>query len=842
MEYHSRKVDNLFQELQTSSQGLSSAEAEKRLQQYGLNEITLEKKDSLLKIFMRQFRSMIVLILVFAIGIALMIGEFLDAAIISIILFLNAILGFVQEYRSEKAIESLKKLTEAQTTVLRDGKEVKVASHLVVPGDVVHLREGDKVPADCRLLECSGLETQEASLTGESTPVSKEVSVLAEKVILPERKNLVYAGTSVTKGKAVALVVMTAMGTEVGKIAGMLQAIKPEPTHLQKKLGSLGRLLGVMAVLVGALVFVLGLLKGGSMSVLLLTAIAIAVAAIPEGLPAVITIALALGVQRMAKRNALVRRLPSVETLGSTTVICTDKTGTLTQNKMEVQKVYADLQEMSIGAVDSKNILFDIAVLCNNATESFGDPTEVALLELAKKRNVQKKGLDEEFPRLDEVAFSSELKYMATQHKVKGRKVWYVKGAVDVLVDKCVGVLAEGKVKRMAPKLRDEILGANERMASNALRVLAFAYGNLDQLVFVGLVGMMDPPRDEVKDAIQRCKDAGIKVVMITGDHLITARAVASLIGLEGKAVSGKDLEEMRLEEEVENIGIYARVNPEHKLRIVDALKKKGHVVAMTGDGVNDAPALKKADIGIAMGITGTEVAKEASAMVLADDHFATIVRAVEEGRGIYDNIKKFVLFLITSNITEVMVLLSAAILGLPLPLLAIHILWVNLITDGLPALALGVDPISEDVMRLKPRIPKARILNKLDVFRVTLLSAFITLLIVTMFKQNLVFGLVAAQSMVFTALVILELFVAFLVRIPYRLRLFSNAYLWFSVLGSFALQLLVLYTPLAKVFKVAPLTGLQWVYILVACFGVWVVGYIINRFFSRRGILEQGQ
>lgn len=839
MEYHSTPIENLLKSLDTSKKGLTTAEAGKRLQQQGLNEIAIEKKDSLVKLFLNQFKSFIVFILLVAILLAILIGEGIDAIAIAAILVLNAVLGFAQEYRSEKAIESLRKLTEAKTIVLRSGKEIKTNSSEIVTGDIIHLSEGDKVPADCRLLSLSNLEIDESSLTGESIPGSKNIALLPETAILQDRRNMVYAGTSVTRGSGAALVLSTGMKTEVGKIAGMLQKIKPELTPLQKKLDSLGKLVGVLAICAGVLILLLGYFRGGDPGALILTAIALAVAAIPEGLPAIITIALALGVQRMAKRNALVRKLPAVETLGSTTVICTDKTGTLTQNKMQVTRAYIDLEEKDADNIPHSSAILDIAVLCNNASASSGDPTEVALLHCAKKYNLTKPSLEKEFPRKDEVAFSSEQKYMATQHLVQKKKVWYVKGAVDVILEKCAAFEKYGKVVKLSQKVKSEILEANERMAKKALRVLAFAYGPLDALVFVGLLGMIDPPRKEVKEAMQKCKEAGIKVVMITGDHLLTARAIAAEIGIEGKAVSGEEIEMLNLEKEVDDIAIYARVNPEHKLRIVKALKKKGHIVAMTGDGVNDAPALKEAHIGIAMGMNGTEVAKEASDMVLADDNFASIVSAIEEGRGIYDNIKKFVLFLFTSNITEVLVLLVAALLGLPLPLIAIQILWVNLVTDGLPALALGVDPISKDIMKLKPRNPEANFLKKYGLLRIMLLSSFLTFLVMVLFSNALDKGIMMAQSIVFTALVVFEFAVAFLIRVPYQLSPFSNKYLILSVVGSFLLQLLLFYTRLSKVFKVVPLGIIEWLSIGFTLLAVIIVGYIINRFLSSRRMLH---
>ncbi len=820
---HSKPIEQALRELKTSDKGLSQQEAGERLKQYGLNEIREGKKVSALEIFANQFKSIVVWILIFATIISAFLGEWVDAIVILAIVVLIAILGFFEEYRAERAIEALKKLASLKATVLRDGNKKEIDSKQLVPGDIITLETGDKVPADSRLIEVFNLQVQEAALTGESRPVSKNTKELPEKTAVADMKNMVFSATIIVAGRAKAVVAATGMHTEIGKIATMIEQVKPEPTPLQKKMDQLGKWLGKVTIAIAVIVLAVGVLVHKTSFVnMLLVAVSLAVAAIPEGLPAVVIIALAIGTQRMLKRNALVRRLPSVETLGSTTVICADKTGTLTANEMTVKKLFVNGRVIDVtGAgyetkgrflhknkpvnADETELLLRIGALNNNAElrngNLAGDPTEGSLIVSAAKAGLVKEDLEIEFPRIDEIEFTSERKIMTTIHKHHGEKIAYVKGAPEVVLKLCSYIWINGKAKKLTGEMREEIIGANKQFADGALRVLGFAYKTIvtdkepeKSLTFVGLQGMIDPPREEVKIAIEKCKKAGIKVVMITGDHEITAEAVAKDIGLVGKSVSGQQLDDIKnLEDCVEDIAIFARVNPEHKLKIIDALKKKGHVVAMTGDGVNDAPALKKADIGIAMGITGTDVSKEASAMILTDDNFASIVNAVEEGRGVYDNIRKYIGYLLSGNIAEVAIIFLGILFGLPLPLTATQILLINLVTDGLPALALSADPFEPNAMTRKPRKQDEPIYKNLNPFlvyypialTVTALSVFSWVY----FKDG---NLLKAQTACFLTISMFELYQALSSRSTiypaFKVGLFRNKLLLLAVLSSFTI------------------------------------------------------
>lgn len=848
---HSASGESLLSFLKTSKNGLSSKEANERLAKHGLNELVSKKEVSPLKIFLAQFNSILIWILFAAVLISLVVGEYLDSIAILVILILNAFLGFFQEYRAEKAIESLKKLAALRCKVIRYGTEIEIDSKYVVPGDIMLLEEGVKIAADGRILESFSFNTQEAPLTGESTPIKKIPDTLAPNTQLADRKNMVYSGTIATKGRAIALVVATGMNTEIGKIATLIEEIEPEKTPLQKKLASLGRVLGIATVIIAFIVLISGLLRGIGIVEMFITAIALAVAAIPEGLPAVVTISLAMGVQRMIKKNALVRKLPSVETLGSTTVICSDKTGTLTLNEMTVKKVFVDMNKIQVDgnnlngtfSKDSRdlNLLLSIGVLCNNAVihdgKPLGDPTEVALLFSGLKNKLEKERLLAEFEKIGEIPFSSEAKYMVTMHKTKAGEISYMKGAPDTVLEKCNRILVNGRARKLYPKDKEDIQDEINNFAENALRVLGFAYketSNLDELdsgfVFVGLQGMIDPPRSEVKVAIDKCNSAGIKTVMITGDHKLTAMAIARELGMEGKAITGEELDKIDdLDAVVNDIAVYARVNPTHKLRIMKSLKKRGHIVAMTGDGVNDAPALKESDIGIAMGITGTDVAKEASHMVLTDDNFASIVNAVEEGRSIYDNIKKFVAYLLSCNLGEVLVIFIASLLGWPLPLIAIQLLWTNIITDGLPALALGLDPASKDIMSRKPRNPKSKILSKNMFLKISILGILVTIGTLYLFRKFLNEDLITAQTMAFTSLVLIEMCMVFIVRFSYHPGFLSNKKLLLAVASSILLHLGIIYTPLNKIFNVVPLGILHWQYLLMVMGIIVIFGLIID-------------
>ncbi len=862
--YHARSAEDVLKELDVDrDKGLSHAEVNARIAKYGKNMLQEKKKLSPWKIFFSQFMSPLVGILFIAIVISTIIGEHVDSIVIAIILVVNAILGFIQEYKAEKAIEALKKMASLKARVLRNGIPTAVDAFEIVPGDILILEAGDKVPADARIIDSIELQTQEAALTGESNPVKKTTDAVTEAAGVADRNCMVHSGTIITSGKGHAVVTGTGMKTEIGKIAHMIQETKPEPTPLQIKLKQLAKWLGVLTILICFIVFAAGVLKGGSIMEFLIAAVSLAVAAIPEGLAIVVTIAMALGVQRMVKRNALMRKLPSVETLGCTTVICTDKTGTLTHNQMTVKKIYVDGEVIDVsgsgyhpdGVFSNKTqnleLLLMIGALNNDAQldenkwEIVGDPTEGALIVSARKAGIDDKHMKLKFKRIAEIPFTSERKCMTTMHNMTKGKYAYVKGAPDVILSKCSHVIVGKKMVTLDDKKRKDILQANEDFASSALRVLGFAYKKITvikgpsvekNLVFVGMQAMIDPPREEAKESIDKCKKAGIRVIMITGDHKTTAVAIANELGLKGKAVTGHDLHHMNLDDHVEEIAVYARVDPKDKMLIVEALKKKGHVVAMTGDGVNDAPALKRADIGISMGISGTDVAKEASDMILTDDNFASIVNAVEEGRGIYDNIRKFVNYLLSSNMGEILVLFVAILLGWPLPLIAIQILWINLITDGLPALALSVDPTSKGIMNQSPRKIKENIISMDMGLNILVMGVLICIGTLFIFNNEFVHSgdLARARTLAFTTVVVLELVRVYMVRADYNIGLFSNKYLVLAVLSSIGLQMLVIYTPLSIFFRTVPLVLTDWGLIGIISLSLLVLGVISSKSIQR--------
>ena len=734
--------------------GLNADEVLNRREKYGLNELKAGKKKSLLQKFLAQFKDFMIIVLIISAIVSGIVGisegeGITDTIIILIVILVNAIIGVAQESKAEKSLEALQKLSSHVAKVIRNGNLQIVQSKELVPGDVVVLETGDSIPADIRLIDAVNLKVQESALTGESVPVEKNIQVIEEKEVgIGDRVNMAFSSSLVTYGRGKGIVVETAMDTEVGKIAGMINSTEDNGTPLQAKLDKLGKTLGIVALIICAIIFAIGLIYKKEPIHMFMTAVSLAVAAIPEGLPAVSTIVLAIGVQRMVKKNAIIKKLPAVETLGSATVICSDKTGTLTQNKMTVEKLFYNnklidvvTELVKIEDTDLRKLIY-ASMLCNDTQISeenklTGDPTETALIDLGFKLDFDP-SIYGEMPRVAEIPFDSDRKLMTTVHAVNGKYIVYTKGAVDELLKRCNRYLYNTEVKTDLEKYKASINEENEQMAKNALRVLAMAYKELDykpteedinnlesDLIYIGMVGMIDPPRLEAKEAVKKCTEAGIKPVMITGDHKITAIAIAKSLGIlenETEAISGAELEKMTDEELTKNVrkySVYARVSPEHKVRIVKAWQANGEVVAMTGDGVNDAPALKKADIGCAMGMVGTDVAKEAADVILTDDNFATVVSAVEEGRRIYDNILKAIQFLLSSNVGEI-ITLFVAILITPLlaswfnitditslePLLPIHILWINLVTDSLPALALAVDPASSDVMKRKPIKP----------------------------------------------------------------------------------------------------------------------------------------
>ena len=889
--WHAMNIEEVLHTLDTREQGLSKEEATRRLQEFGSNELREEKRVTPLSIFLGQFKSILIIILILSAVISGYIDVYIehelpiDMYVIAIIIVMNAILGFLQEYRAEKAVEALKRMIAPTAAGMRDGTERQVPSKELVPGDIIFLDEGVQIPADSRLIETVSLKVNEAPLTGESVPVDKSTRVLAVDASLTDRGNMAFMGTSVAYGRAKAVVTATGMNTSFGKIAEAVQAVDVEDPPLKVKVEHLGRQLAAASLIFTILIFVVGfLVHSTDLTTLFMTAISMAVSAIPEGLPAVITITLALGVGRMARNKSIVRKLASVETLGSTTVICSDKTGTLTKGEMTVRKLFVDGNVVEVtgagyepkgefvsapdklGSVRDEvdlSLLLRIGVLCNNARleehkgswRIYGDPTEGALVVAATKAGMWREDLEKVFVRVGEVPFSSERKRMTTVHDAPGAgRVAYMKGAPEIILDRCNRIFEEGRENRLTETRRRELLEVNENMAGNALRVLGMAYKTIPatltdftddavetDLVFVGLQGMIDPPRDEVTEANKLCEQAGIKTVMVTGDHKLTAMAIAKEIGMlktGSLALTGVELNKIgdeELSEIVDDVSVYARVSPEHKMRIVNALKSREHIVAMTGDGVNDAPAIKAADIGIAMGITGTDVTKEASDMILEDDNFATIVTAVEGGRHIFDNIKKYLRLMITSNFDEFFQIIIAFIAGLPLPLIPTQILWINLVTDGLPAVALSIDPKNPELMQRHPRDPKEGILRRLWRFisfgaALDLLANFIPYLFILTsgFTYWGPWGLndpnvIRARTAAFSSIVFFEFFLAYNSRSETHSvlqsgwkSLFSNKLLFFSVSISILIQIPIIYVPfLNTIFTTAPLSGIE----LILCF-----------------------
>jgi Ca2+-transporting ATPase len=856
--------------------GLSDSEIRTRLAQYGPNQLLEQKGRGPLKIFLEQFEDFIIWVLIGAALVSGFLQEWVDALAIIAIVILNAILGFIQEHRAEKSLLALKKMAAPFSRVVRGGVRASIPAAELVPGDLIDLEAGDHIPADSRLVwHTPNFAVQEASLTGESTPVVKTCLALVEErdVPLAERGNMAYMGTSVVSGKARALVAETGMQTELGKIAGLIQSIEHETTPLQRRLEQFGKWIVYLCFALVAIVFVMGLLRGGKILDMFLTSVSLAVAAIPEGLPAVVTIALALGVQRMIKRHVLIRKLPAVETLGCATVICSDKTGTLTKNEMTVRAVFtlAGFFEVTGTGYEPKGgFVLDgkpadprrypdlmaclrQGILCNGAELSevngtykiLGDPTEGAILTAAAKADLGKDALTAEFPFLEELPFDSERKRMTIIRRdgSRDRYIAYVKGAPDVLLAHCTRVLENGVERPLKAEDIASIQKTNDHLSGQALRVLGVAFRAFDQkperieaneiengLTFTGLIAMIDPPREEVKAAMVKCRTSGIKTVMITGDHRNTAVAIARELGFYGEdslALTGEELDRLSdeaFEGEVERTSVYARVSPEHKLRAVRAWRKRGDVVAMTGDGVNDAPAVKEADIGVAMGITGTDVTKEVSDMVITDDNFASIVAAVEEGRGIYENIKKFIHYLLSCNAGEILVMFVASLVGLPVPLLPIQILWVNLVTDGLPALALGMDPVDKNIMDRPPRPPDEAIITRARMKLILAQGVFIAFCSLLAFCFVLLIekeGIVRARTAALFAMTCSELFQALNCRSQteslFKLGLFTNVKLLFASMGSLLLQILINYLPLTqRIFKVEALSLFDMVVLLI--------------------------
>lgn len=868
MQWHTMDVKDVMKNLETSEKGLDHEEADLRLKEYGLNRFSTKKRRTNLIIFLEQFKSFLVLLLIIATIISIFLRMYLNAAAIGLIIILNALLGFYQEYKAEKAIEELKKLIVSKVTVIREGEHHEVSTDKIVPGDIVLLEDGNRVPADIRLMEVSNLKTDESMLTGESAPVIKDAKLIND-VQMPDRNNMVFMGTLIEYGRGKGIVVSTGMRTEMGKIAGLVQQ-QEEENLLQKKLEDFGKSLGIIVMIIAFIIFIIGILREEEPFNMFLIAMSLAVAAVPEGLPAVVTLTLAIGTQKMLKRNVAIKKLAAVESLGSVTVICADKTGTMTTNEMTVRKIWVPSKIIEVTGVgfepkgnflingkklgslpEDVKLLLEIGDVCNdsvlkkgNEWKIIGDPTEGALKVLARKA-----GIKTECSREKEIPFSSDRKIMTTTHKINKKYFAYSKGAPEQILKIC---------KNLGKEEKEKIIRIVHEFASNGLRVLAFSYKELREdykiesvekdMTFVGLAAMIDPPRKETKEAIKLCKQAGIKVIMITGDHKLTAKAVASEIGLYGKSITGEELENMNedeLEKVVDDVVVFARVSPEHKLRIVDALKKKGHIVAVTGDGVNDAPALKRAEVGIAMGLKGTDVAKEGADMILLDDNFSTIVFAVKEGRRVYDNIKKFVRFLLSSNFGELFLVIAAVLLGLPMPLLPLQILWINIITDSFPALSLGTELAEKDIMKRKPRDPKESILHSsLPFILFTSFLSFLSALCVFFWELFIghslglpaIFVEQKARTMAFTTSIMFELFFALNCRSEkksvFSINPLTNKKLVISIIVSIILQFFVIYVPfLQAVFGTVPLGFWDWIKIFIfSCVGFFVFPQIFMR------------
>lgn len=858
MEWHALNKKEVLDELKTTENGLSEKNALLRLQKYGENKLKETHKIKPFVIFLKQFHSFLIYILLAVSIISAFLKNWVDFGVILGIVFLNSTLGFVQEYRAEKAIKKLKEFLVPKVKVLREGKLKEINSIHLVPGDILVLNEGDKVMADARLVSVSDLQANESVLTGESMPQNKSIEPIDIETSLIERKNIVFMGTTIARGHGKAVVVSTGMASEFGKIARLVQKVERTETPLQKKLNIFSRQLGIGILFLCAFITIAGVLAGLGKLQMFLTGVSLAVAAIPEGLPAVITICLALTVQRMFKVNALIRKLPAAETLGRTTVICTDKTGTLTAEEMTVRKVYCSNKIMDVFERDGKNIfdhknkrlsikeekslelLLKIGCLSSNARMevdgdgfdySIGDPTEKAIVSLAHKAGLIKKELTENELRIKEYSFTSARKIMSIVREKNKQKASYVKGAPVIVLERCSHEFVNGSVVALSADRREELKAIYIEMASRALRVLAFAFKPLsrdinqnaaeNKLIFVGFQGMLDPPRKEVKEALWHCMNAGIKVIMITGDSEITAKAVAEEIGLHGGILRGDEIDKLgeeELEEKLNSTAVFARVTPQHKLMIIDKLKNKGEIVAVTGDGVNDVLALKKADIGISMGIRGTDVARDVSDMVLLDDNFATITKAIHEGRRSYDNTKKFIKYMLTVNLSEIGIILFGILAKLPLPLLPLQILWINLITDSFPALALSLEKAEHDVMQRKPN-KDDNILKGLW-FLVVIGAIFASLSFAALFliSLKLNYPIEKTRTLLLTTIVMFEMFFVFACRSRksiIKIGFFSNKWLIAAVAFTVLLQVIVIYTPLSAAFKLVPLTARDWLTVM---------------------------
>ncbi len=879
---HSLQLKDLPPEINTSAAGLTKEEAIRRLKIYGLNSITIKKEISPLAIFLNQFKNALVLILLFAALISFAINaidpkraDIFDAVLILLIVIANAIFGFIQEYNAEKSIEALTKMAAPRATVIRDAMEIEISSEEVVPGDILVVKEGDKIAADARLLEGYSLYADESMLSGESMPVAKKAGVLPEKTPLAERTNLLYMNTVITRGRATAVVYQTGLHTEVGAIAKAIAESPEKVTLFHKEIEDLGKKVSIITILILLLIIItnLALTKADLLSIFI-AAVALGVAAIPEGLPAVVTLSLSIATKRMLKQNALMRRLSTVQELGSVDVICTDKTGTLTENSMTVTQIYIPDFYISVsgkgqsieGKFDIKNehidFLLTCAGLCNDVKNSVfgkfkGDPTEIAILIPLYKAKINIEQLRSKFPRLSEISFSSERKMMSTVNTDGKTNYSFVKGAPEIIISKCSKILVNGKIKKLSDQDRLLLLKRTFEMASRALRTLAFAYKENplsfeetdveSDLIFLGLMGMIDPPRDGVKEAIADCRNAGIRLIMISGDNVHTATAIGRELGFNGQSINCDELDGMpenKLRKIVEEVDLYARSTPKHKVIILKALQANNHIVCMSGDGINDAPAVKNADVGISMGIRGTQVTQQASDIIVLDDNFITIKNAIKEGRNTFDNIRKFVVYLLGANISEVLVIFisSVTFLGLSSKI-AIQLLWINLVTDGLPALALGIDPPAHDLMKRLPRPKNEKIINGGNLYFIISIGLCATISLLALYAHMLSLNdSVKAYSVLFTSFVVLEMLTVYVVRWKYHTKFFSNKWLGLAVASSIILQLMLIYTPLGSLFGMVSLSLIDWTKIAIALVIYLVLLFIainLKPFIMKRAIQE---
>ena len=848
--YFCKTAEDTLKEFNVSKEGLSNEQAKKNLDSYGFNELNQKKKKSILQVFFSQFKDLLIFILIAA-GIISMLSNNVESTIVIFtVIILNAILGTVQHFKAEQSLDSLKALSAPCAKVIRNGKKIEIQSRDVVPGDILVLEAGDLIIADGRVIESYSLQVNESSLTGESLSVDKIIDKIdSEEVALGDQKNMVFSGSLVTYGRALVAVTSTGMKTEIGKIATLMEETQEKKTPLQVSLDDFSKKLAIIILAICAIVFGLSLYRNMPVLDSLMFAVALAVAAIPEALSSIVTIVLALGTQKMAKENAIIKKLRAVEGLGSVSIICSDKTGTLTQNKMTVRKIYVDGKLINGCEVSLNNkvqeYLIKNSILCNDSTsmdgKEIGDPTEVALVNLGHDILINELELRNEYKRLAEIPFDSDRKLMSTLHKIDNKNVMFTKGALDVILDRVKFIMTSEGVRELTDSDKSEILDVNRRLSESGLRVLSFAYKELDEIkeltlddeysyTFIGLISMIDPPREESKQAVEDCIMAGIKPIMITGDHKITASAIAKEIGIlrDGdRAIEGLEIDKMsdeELKENIEHISVYARVSPEHKIRIVRAWQEKGQIVAMTGDGVNDAPALKQADIGIAMGITGTEVSKDAASVILTDDNFATIVKSVSNGRSIYSNIKNSIKFLLSGNTSGIIAVLYSSIMALPMPFAAVHLLFINLLTDSLPAIAIGMEESNRDLLKDKPRSKNESILNKNFLFGLGLEGLLIGMFtIIAFYAGNPMKTPLTASTMAFATLCLARLFHGFNCRGKgsiFKLGVFSNKYVWYAFGIGLVLLNAVLFVPfLQGLFEVENLMLSQYVTIYISAF-----------------------